>query len=284
MQEKARLTVSPSVGKVGTYFFVRGVDFQPNEEVVVYFNPPSGFERRFPPTYKPGEDGIFGFIPYDMSDPALMEVGTWELFGEGSQSGKFDKVSFEVIEKPLLTISPPTAPLGAYFVVKGCHFQPNEGIAVYYKTPSGEKRKFPPIFMSDKNGTFRCSPYRGDSTHSVIFAMEPGLWELFAVGCLSGRTDTVYFQIEPSSQHFKPQYNKKEKEVAVDDGNPTKIKILFLGANPISTVRLKLDEEIKGIQTNLKLANPTFAILKRGTAIKGFSGTGTTEIPLVWFY
>lgn len=34
----------------------------------------------------------------------------------------------------------------------------------------------------------------------------------------------------------------------------TKIKVLFLGTNPITTLRLKLDEEVKKIQMNLKLA------------------------------
>ncbi len=45
----------------------------------------------------------------------------------------------------------------------------------------------------------------------------------------------------------------KQKERA-KIGDTRKIKILFLGANPSSTSRLKLGEEIKKIQTNLKLA------------------------------
>ncbi|MCP4105093.1 MAG: CHAT domain-containing protein [Desulfobacteraceae bacterium] len=35
---------------------------------------------------------------------------------------------------------------------------------------------------------------------------------------------------------------------------PTKIKILFLASNPTNTARLQLDEELKAINTNLKLA------------------------------
>ena len=34
----------------------------------------------------------------------------------------------------------------------------------------------------------------------------------------------------------------------------SKIRILFLGANPASTMRLKLDEEVRNIKHNLRMA------------------------------
>jgi len=44
-----------------------------------------------------------------------------------------------------------------------------------------------------------------------------------------------------------------------------------MGLNPIT------------LKTAQKFLSPTFALLKKGTAIKGFPGTGTTNIPLVLF-
>lgn len=104
-EDKPFLDVTPSTGPLGTYFTVRGRNFKPNEEVIVWFKTPSGVTRRFPPTYIPDETGSFRFVPYDASTPALMEIGTWELFSKGSKSGKTESVYFEV--EPFLKLTRP---------------------------------------------------------------------------------------------------------------------------------------------------------------------------------
>lgn len=103
MSEKPFLEVTPSKGPLGTYFVVRGKNFVPNEDVVVWFITPSGIEARFPPTYTPNSKGAFSFVPYSASTPTLMEIGTWELFGEGSESGKIERVTFQVETALILT-------------------------------------------------------------------------------------------------------------------------------------------------------------------------------------
>ncbi len=66
--------------------------------------------------------------------------------------------------------------------------------------------------------------------------------------------DLDVFNALPDVEAFSPSLQKLEKEYFDFKSNTAKIKILFLGANPSSTARLKLGDEVQGIKTNLKLA------------------------------
>ncbi|MBN2285882.1 MAG: leucine-rich repeat domain-containing protein [Tissierellales bacterium] len=51
-----------------------------------------------------------------------------------------------------------------------------------------------------------------------------------------------------------PDYQRKEhNQTAQSKMSVKNVKILFLGANPVNTTRLRLDEEVKQIQTNLRI-------------------------------
>lgn len=75
-------------------------------------------------------------------------------------------------------------------------------------------------------------------------------------------SNIVNSSIQPEINQSKLHRNKQEAtnysltnlQTASTIDAPMKTKILFLGANPSQTARLKLDEEIRNIQINLKLA------------------------------
>lgn len=94
-------------------------------------------------------------------------------------------------------------------------------------------------------------------------------------------------------QSFEGENNRNEK-VFYTNNSSSVIRILFLGVNPVSTLRLRLDEEIRQIQLSLKLAKkrenlklkqdwavtPTHllqAILEESPNIVHFSGHGQEE-------
>ncbi len=98
-------------------------------------------------------------------------------------------------------------------------------------------------------------------------------------------------EVDPLSQ---TDYHSMKKEMGTIVKMPSEINILFLGANPSSTSRLKLDEEVRKIQTNLNLAKERDnlelkqewavttdtlmqAILDESPTIVHFSGHGQQE-------
>jgi len=125
--------------------------------------------------------------------------------------------------------------------------------------------------------------------HIILFL----LWFIFFVN-LSILIGTLFFIID-KQQIIKFKFNLKQHiKESIIMNKRTKIKILFLGANPSSVARLKLDEEIKRIQTNLKLSKERDcieikqewavtidtlmqAILDESPSIVHFSGHGQQE-------
>ena len=75
------------------------------------------------------------------------------------------------------------------------------------------------------------------------------------IALTKGMDNSFFFFLRRKSrmQTVKSNYNKPQKD-HIDIKKTIQLKILFLGANPLNTLRIRLDEEVKQIQTNLKLA------------------------------
>lgn len=86
----------------------------------------------------------------------------------------------------------------------------------------------------------------------------------------------------------------EKEDIKLGGGNVKKIKILFLGANPVNTTRIRIDKELREIDTALRMARErdnillsqrwavttqilTQAILDENPNIIHFSGHGTDE-------
>lgn len=104
----------------------------------------------------------------------------------------------------------------------------------------------------------------------------------------------LQFRASELELEFKTDLSFVDRRKKPNDNKDRRIKILFLGTNPTATVRLKLDEEVKRIQINLKLAKEREnlvlaqewavtietlmqAILDESPQIVHFSGHGTQE-------
>ena len=75
---------------------------------------------------------------------------------------------------------------------------------------------------------------------------------------ISNPEEEIAKELEENLPGLRILYNDKKDIVIVNISSAhefsIKTKILFLGANPTATARLKLDEEVKKIQTSLRLA------------------------------
>jgi hypothetical protein len=90
------ISILPYSGSVGTNFLVRGNNFRAGEDVVIWIVTPSKNETRLNKEYTADDKGRFQFHLFSELGFEHLEIGKWQIYGKGIQSGKTSVTEFEL--------------------------------------------------------------------------------------------------------------------------------------------------------------------------------------------